>query len=65
MQARSVQVEALSVTHLDLQGLLAQFKANKNDESDSDSSTSGDIRRRSYCREQKLPAVGYATTKGV
>jgi hypothetical protein len=44
------------------EGLLAQFKADHNDESDSESSA-GDIRKRSYSREQKLAAIGYATTK--
>src|SRR5882757_2339262 len=47
------------------EGLLAQFKANIDNESDSESSNSGDIRRRSYTREQKLAAIGYATTKRV
>jgi hypothetical protein len=42
-------------------GLLAQFKSNI--ELDSDSSSNDDIRRRSYTREQKLAAIGYATTK--
>jgi transposase-like protein len=46
-------------------GLLAQFKVTKDDESDPESSCSGDIRRRSYTREQKLAAIGYATTKRV
>jgi transposase-like protein len=46
-------------------GLLAQFKANNDDESDSSSSANGDVRRRSYTREQKLAAIGYATTKKV
>ena len=45
-------------------GLLAQFKANDPTEIDSDSDNP-DIRRRSYTREQKLAAVGYATTKRV
>ena len=45
-------------------GLLAQFKANAPAELDSDSD-SHDNRRRSYTREQKLAAVGYATTKRV
>ena len=45
-------------------GLLAQFKANTLTELDSDSD-SHDIRRQSYTREQKLAAVGYATTKQV
>ena len=46
-------------------GLLAQFKANTPTKLDSDSDNSHDIRRRSYTREQKLAAVGYATTKRV
>ena len=46
-------------------GLLAQFKADNDDESDSNSSADGDRRRRSYTREQKLAAIGYATTKKV
>jgi hypothetical protein len=45
-------------------GLLAQFKANVLAEIDSDSDNP-DIRQRSYTREQKLAAVGYATTKHV
>jgi hypothetical protein len=45
-------------------GLLAQFKANAPAELDSDSDNH-DIRRRSYTREQKLAAIGYATTKRV
>jgi transposase-like protein len=45
-------------------GLLARFKANPLTEIDSDSD-SYDTRRRSYSREQKLAAVGYATTKRV
>ena len=45
-------------------GLLAQFKANAPAELDSDSDNIN-IRRRSYTREQKLAAVGYATTKRV
>jgi transposase-like protein len=44
------------------EGLLAQFKASNDIESDSDSSVN-DLRRRSYTREQKLAAIGYATTK--
>ena len=47
------------------EGLLAQFKVNIDNESDSESSNGGDIRRRSYTREQKLAAIGYATTKRV
>ena len=46
-------------------GLLAQFKANIPAELDSDSDNNLDTRRRSYTREQKLAAVGYATTKRV
>ena len=46
-------------------GLLAQFKANNDDESDSTFSANGDLRRRSYTREQKLAAISYATTKRV
>jgi hypothetical protein len=45
------------------EGLLAQFKASDNSESDSDSSADNDLRRRSYTREQKLAAIRYATTK--
>jgi transposase-like protein len=44
-------------------GLLAQFKSKEGNELDSDSSANGDIRRRSYTREQKLAAIGYAATK--
>jgi hypothetical protein len=46
-------------------GLLAQFKANTPAELDFDSDDSHDIRRRSYTREQKLAALGYASTKRV
>ena len=46
-------------------GLLAQFKANALAELDSDFDDSYDIRRRSYTREQKLAAIGYAITKYV
>ena len=46
-------------------GLLAQFKANAPAELDTDSDNNHDIRRRSYTREQKLAAIGYATTKRV
>jgi transposase-like protein len=46
------------------EGLLAQFKSNTPTELDSDSD-SRDTRRRSYTREQKLAAIGYATTKRV
>jgi transposase-like protein len=42
-------------------GLLAQFKANL--PADIDSESDCDIRRQSYSREQKLAAIGYATTK--
>ena len=52
------------ITTTTTDGLLAQFKANVPAEIDSDSN-SHDIRRRSYTREQKLAAVGYATTKRV
>ena len=47
------------------EGLFTRFKTSRDDESDSDSSTSTDKRRRSYTREQKLAAIGYATTKKV
>ena len=43
-------------------GLLAQFKTNVPAEIHFDSD-SHNIRRWSYTREQKLAAVGYATTK--
>jgi hypothetical protein len=46
-------------------GLLVQFKANNDNDAELDSDSSHDIRRRSYTREQKLAAVGYATTKRV
>jgi transposase-like protein len=52
------------ITTTTTDGLLAQFKANVPAEIDSDSD-SHDNRRRSYTREQKLAAVGYATTKRV
>jgi transposase-like protein len=52
------------ITTTTTDGLLAQFKANVPAELDSDSD-SHDIRRRSYTREQKLVAVGYAITKRV
>ena len=52
----------ITITSTD--GLLAQFKANNPAEIDSDSDNP-DIRRRSYTREQKMAAVGYATTKRV
>ena len=48
------------ITTTTTDGLLAQFKANVPAEIDSDSDN--DIRRRSYTREQKLAAVGYATS---
>jgi hypothetical protein len=55
------------ITTTNTDGLLAQFKANNdnNAELDSDSDNNLDTRRRSYTREQKLAAVGYATTKRV
>jgi transposase-like protein len=53
------------ITTTTTDGLLAQFKANVPAELDSDSDNNHDIRRRSYTREQKLAAVGYATTKRV
>jgi hypothetical protein len=43
--------------------LLAQFKANVPSEIDSDSNNNHNIHRRSYTREQKLAAIGYAATK--
>ena len=52
------------ITTTTTDGLLAQFKADNPTEIDSDSDTP-DIRRRSYTREQKLAAVGYAATKRV
>jgi transposase-like protein len=52
------------ITTTTTNGLLAQFKANNPAQIDSDSDNP-DIRRRSYTREQKLAAVGYATTKCV
>ena len=64
-------LHALQLTHHDsspitttADGLLAQFKSNTSAELDSDSD-GGDIRRRSYTREQKLAAVGYGSTKRV
>jgi transposase-like protein len=51
------------ITTTTSEGLLAQFKANPT-EIDSDSDNP-DTRRRSYTREQKLAAVGYATTKRI
>jgi hypothetical protein len=62
-------LHALQLAHQDpittttTDGLLAQFKANLPAEIDSDSDC--DTRRQSYSREQKLTAVGYATTKRV
>jgi hypothetical protein len=55
------------ITTTNTDGLLAQFKANNNNDAelDSDSDNNPDTRRRSYTREQKLAAVGYATTKRV
>jgi hypothetical protein len=52
------------ITTTTTDGLLAQFKANPPAEIDSDSDRY-DTRRQSYSREQKLAAVGYATTKRV
>jgi hypothetical protein len=52
------------ITTTTTDGLLAQFKADGPTELDSDSD-SLDIRRRSFTREQKLAAIGYATTKRV
>ena len=52
------------ITTTSTDGLLAQFKASNPAEIDSDSDNP-DICRRSYTREQKLAAVGYATTKRV
>jgi hypothetical protein len=49
------------ITTTTTDGLLAQFKASNLDQIDSDSD-SPDKRRRSYSREQRLAAVGYATT---
>jgi transposase-like protein len=63
-------LHALQLTHHNpitttiTDGLIAQFKANVPAEIDSDSDNP-DIRRRSYTREQKLAAVGYATTKHI
>ena len=62
-------LHALQLAHQDpittttTDGLLAQFKANLPAEIDSDSDC--DTRRQSYSLEQKLAAVGYATTKRV
>ena len=51
------------ITTTTTDGLLAQFKANPTEvDSDSDNPNT---RRRSWTREQKLAAVGYATTKRV
>jgi transposase-like protein len=52
------------ITTATTDGLLAQFKSTVPAEIDSDSDNP-DIRRRSWSREQKLAAVGYATTKRV
>jgi transposase-like protein len=58
---RLVRQDPITTTTTD--GLLAQFKANLPAEIDSDSDH--DTRRQSYSREQKLAAIGYATTKRV
>jgi hypothetical protein len=70
--AKRRSLHALQLAHNDLSpitttadGLLTQFKYNAPTELDSDSDNSHDIRRRSYTREQKLAAIGYATTKRV
>jgi hypothetical protein len=52
------------ITTTTIDSLLAQFKANVLTEIDSNSNNP-DICRCSYTREQKLAAVGYATTKHV
>jgi transposase-like protein len=52
------------ITTTTTDGLLAQFKADNPNKIDSDSDNP-DTRRRSYTREQKLAAVGYATTKRI
>jgi hypothetical protein len=52
------------ITTTTTDGLLAQFKSNTLTELDSDSDNHN-TRRRSYTREQKLAAVGYATTKRI
>ena len=52
------------ITTTTTDGLLAQFKADNPPETDSDSDNP-DIRRRSWSREQKLAAIGYAATKRV
>jgi hypothetical protein len=68
--AKRQSLHALQLAHRDpittttTDGLLARFKANSPPELDSDSD-SPDIRRRSFTREQKLAAIGYATTKRV
>jgi transposase-like protein len=46
------------------EGLLVQFKANNDNDVESDSSNN-DLRRRSYTREQKLAAISYTATKTV
>ena len=50
------------ITTTTTNSLLAQFKANNDNDVESDSSNNY-LRRRSYTREQKLAAIGYATTK--
>jgi hypothetical protein len=70
--AQRQSLHALQLTRHDLtlittsttDGLLAQFKSNVSAELDSESD-SHDTRRRSYTREQKLAAIGYAITKRV
>ena len=52
------------ITTATTDGLLTQFKADNPAEIDSDSDNL-DVRRRSWTREQKLAAVGYAKTKRV
>jgi hypothetical protein len=62
----SLQLARRTTTPLALtaEGLLAQFKADQNVESDSESSAN-DTRKRSYTREQKLAAISYAAIKKV
>ena len=62
----SLQLARRTTTPLALtaEGLLAQFKADQNVESDSESSAN-DTRKRSYTREQKLAAISYAAIKNV
>jgi hypothetical protein len=52
------------ITTTTLDGLLVQFKANNGDNAELDSSNNN-LHRRSYTREQKLAATGYATTERV